>query len=206
MKDLIKILESLAMKVKACVEDGSTIVPTLEMHEALKSAVLALEQKQARARKNANIVLEPKAAYARDLKGAAHMTVAALSRIRGDGEEIAAALYSVQGEGYAQAFQNARMKAVEQGAPLYPLELHVGTDHAASFREYLLREMKMSGSRVTDKGDGKTEWFGMQVFASPGRNSYVTWKEGVMKRWIDTNDLRQVHSTVERPTTYLAGV
>lgn len=222
--ELIDKLTRLAITVKECLDAEMTIVPTAAIHELLKSAVLELEENAKLLKllpeKKEAIVIEPKSSIAKrlgigisreDLLKASvdyeeqliNLQIEAAKLSMGGFpmpitvEEGTAAIHRAQGETYAKKFLEAQTRGYMSGFNT-PGTLYVGSDHAESFRHYLM-ELARNGARMVDRGPQKTEWMGMKVCRNMGRESRVEWQERGQTWWVNAESTGTIHRTEAYP-------
>lgn len=220
-EEIIKKLEQLAITMAEDADDGLVFLPTREIAELLKAAVLELEKKPKRniyekggekvyIERKQEIAVKAGLSYDEFVKSQLRdealeemlrerATSSAKWQMGGgqmDENSVSKAIHEQQGEKYAQKFKAAKEAGIRLGNFHDQPVLYVGDDHAESFRHFLMRLVRDSGNRFVDRGAGNTQWLGMKIFKAVSRQSRVQWLENGAYYWVDPESPGALHRSM----------
>lgn len=188
MSAVAKKLEEIATLIKGCLDEDMTLVPTVEMFEAIKAAVLELE-----VRDNALKALPSIGQQMRDALGVGKPSPFTLFKATDPARQMTQAMHAVRGNTYAKKFLDAVAVGKRLGNFKSNPTLFVGSDHLHGFSAYL-HDLLQNGAHVIDKrASGGPEWMGMKVLKVLQDSSRIEWEEKDARYWVDPEDPHVLH-------------
>jgi hypothetical protein len=217
---LLERLEKLTQKVKDCLDEDMTYCPVQSDFETLQEALLLLEKRSKIVVEPKGV--DPKnpvhpgwkkvfpegmglnEEYRRAIEEANRQMgvfpMMPFNQIKGvgigggmTGAKSVHALHAEQGKKYGMKFMDAYHFGLMQNLR-GDVTIYVGSDHAESFRHYLMDDFSQQMTTTTPEGK-VTTWKGLAVRLTPARESRVQWDEGQYSYYVDIENPKTVHRT-----------
>lgn len=208
---LLERLEKLTQKVKDCLDEDMTYCPVQSDFETLQEALLLLEKKPKVVKEqgpigdpfpmNMGLSEEYRKAIEEANRQMGVFPMPTYNQLYGQGlgnpgmtgAKSVHALHAEQGKKYGMKFTEAYHFGLQQNLR-GDVTIYVGSDHAESFRHYLMDDFGQHMTTTTPEGK-VTTWKGLAVRLTPARESRVQWDEGQYSYYVDIENPKTVHRT-----------